>query len=243
MVVPWFFGVAERDHELQNPTSPEKIRRLGELLRLGPETRVLDLACGKGGPALLLASTFGCHVLGVEQAEEFAAAARERAAAARLDHLIEIVEADARSFPLEPATWNVVLCLGASFVWDGLPDTLAALTPAVRPGGYLAVGEPYWRQWPLPDGVNDRGFVDLPATAERFTGAGLRLIGLIASSLDDWDRYESLHWRALEEWLAAHPDDPDASEIRERHERYRDEYLRLQRALLEWGIFAAWKPR
>jgi SAM-dependent methyltransferase len=210
-------------------------------MRFGPDSRVLDLACGKGGPALLLASTFGCHVLGVEQSDEFAAAARERAAAARLDHLIEIVEADARSFPLEQEAWNVVLCLGASFVWDGLSGTLAALTPAVRPGGYLAVGEPYWRRWPLPDGVDDEGFVDLAATVERFTAGGLRLVGMIASSLDDWDRYESLHWRALEEWLASHPDDPDAPEIRERHERYRDEYLRSQRALLEWGLFVGWK--
>jgi len=241
VAVPWFFAVSERRHELQNPTSPDKIRRLGELLRLGPDTRVLDLACGKGGPALMLASAFGCHVLGVERAEEFAAAARERAAASRLDHLVEIVEADARSFALEPEAWNVVLCLGASFVWDGLPDTLATLTPAVRPGGYLAVGEPYWRRWPLPEGVADQGFVDLPATVERFTSTGLRLVGLIASSVDDWDRYESLHWRALEEWLAAHPDDPDADGIRERHERYRDDYLGHERELLGWAIFACWK--
>jgi hypothetical protein len=33
------------------------------------------------------------------------------------------------------------------------------------------------------------------------------ITGIIAASDDDWDRYESLHWRALEEWLAEHPDD------------------------------------
>ena len=63
--MPWYYDIAERDHALQNPTSPEKIRRLGERLRLGPESRVLDLACGKAGPALLLAEAFGCRVVGV----------------------------------------------------------------------------------------------------------------------------------------------------------------------------------
>ncbi|MFY9579759.1 MAG: hypothetical protein WAQ33_10570, partial [Gaiellaceae bacterium] len=72
--------------------------------------------------------------------------------------------------------------------------------------------------------------------------AGLTPDTLIASSEDDWDRYESLHWRALEEWLAANPDDPDAPEIRQRHETNRDHYLRWGRELLGWAIFAARKP-
>ena len=62
--MPWYYAIAESDHELQNPTNPEKIRLLGERLRLGPESRVLDVACGKAGPAVLLASTFGCRIVG-----------------------------------------------------------------------------------------------------------------------------------------------------------------------------------
>jgi hypothetical protein len=65
--LPWFFAVAERDHLIQNPTSPEKIRRLGELLRLEPKSRVLDIASGRGGPAIILAESFGCHIVGVER--------------------------------------------------------------------------------------------------------------------------------------------------------------------------------
>jgi SAM-dependent methyltransferase len=169
-------------------------------------------------------------------------AARERVVAAGVGDLVEIIEADAHAFPLEPEAWDAALCLGASFVWDDLAGTLAALAPTVRPGGHVVVGEPYWREWPLPRGIDDQGFVALRETVARFESAGLALQGIVASSLDDWDRYESLHWRALEEWLDEHPRDPDGAEIRERHERNRDNYLSFERELLGWAIFVARKP-
>jgi SAM-dependent methyltransferase len=239
--MPWYFAVAERDHEIQNPTSTEKIRLLGERLRLDPETNVLDMACGKGGPAVILAREFGCRIVGVERAPEFASVARERVEAAGLADRIEIVERDATEFELESDRYDVAMCLGASFVWDGLDGTLAALTPAVRGGGKVVVGEPYWRRWPLPAEIDDEGYFPLRETVALFESAGLAVETVIASSEDDWDRYETLHWRALEEWLAANPADPDAAEIRLRHDRYRDEYLSRQRDLLGWAIFGARK--
>jgi SAM-dependent methyltransferase len=240
--VPWYYAVAERDHEIQNPTSAEKIALLGRYLGLGPETRVLDLACGKGGPALLLASTFGCRVYGIERAPEFVEVAHRRIEAAGLADLVEVVEADAHAVPLEPEAWDVALCLGATFVWDDLHGTLEALTPAVRPGGQVVIGEPYWKEWPLPRGIDDQGWLPLNETVARFESAGLVLEGLITSSEHDWDHYESQHWRALEEWLAETPRDPDAPDIRERHEQARDDYLSFQRELLGWAIFVARKP-
>ena len=230
----WPFEIAERDHVLQNPTSTEKIRLLGEYLRLAPGSRVLDIACGKGGPAIVLASTFGCNVVGVEVRPAFAEAARARVEAEGLESLIAVQTGDAREFPLEPEAWDAALCLGASFVWGNIADAAAALVPAVKPGGFVAIGEPYWREWPLRPGLDDHGYVDLPATAARFSEPGLALTGLIAADTDDWDRYESLHWRALEEWLADHP---EAEEIRYQHESFRSEHLAYRRELLGWAIF------
>jgi SAM-dependent methyltransferase len=241
--LPWFFAVAERDHVIQNPTSPEKIRRLGELLRLGPGDRVLDVASGKGGPAIILAETFGCRIVAVERAPEFVEAARERVAQIALDSLIEVIEHDASEFPLEPDAFDAALCLGASFIWDGLGGTLATLAPAVRPGGHVVVGEPFWRRWPLPDGIDAEGFTNLSGTIARFQTAQLLPVGLVAASEDDWDTYESFHWRALEHWLAEHPDDPDASHIRQRHEQAREQYLGAQRELLGWAMFVGAKRR
>ena len=242
--MPWYHAVVERRHELQNPTSPDKIRLLGKRLRLGSGSDVLDLASGQGGPAVLLAREFGCRIVCVERAEEFFEVARRRVREAALEALVELVHADGRDFPLERERYDAALCLGASFVWDGLPGTLQALTPAVRPGGHVAVGEPYWRTSPLPgDFEREPGeeFVTLPATVAHFEAAGLEPIALIDSSLDDWDRYESLHWLAAGEWLRENPDDPDADDIRARSERDRLRYLRWTRDLLGWAIVAGKK--
>ena len=236
----WWYAVVEARHELQNPTSPEKIRELGERLDLSPDSHVLDVASGKGGPALLLAETFGCRLTCVERAPEFVAAARERTAAADLEDRIEIVEADAAGYEL--GRYDAALCLGASFAYGGLVPTLERLRGAAP---LLAVGEPYWREWPLPalaDGgteerVAEEEFLPLPETIERAESAGIRVVSLIASSQDDWDRYESLHWLALDEWLTANPDHPQAGEFRARGAAQRTRYLAWERPVLGWAIF------
>jgi SAM-dependent methyltransferase len=234
----WPWETVERDHDIQNATSPEKIRLLGEHLRLGPESRVLDIACGKGGPALILAATFGCSILGIEVREGFAGEARARVAAAGLESLVEVQTADAATVAFEPGAWDVALCLGAAFVWGNIADAAAALHPAVRDGGSVAIGEPFWRQVPPPEGAHDGDFVSLSETVARFERAGFATTGIIAGSEDDGDRHNSLHWRAIEEWLVEEPDHPDAAAIRAQHEERRARYFRVDRAALGWAIFS-----
>ncbi len=239
--MPWYHAVVESGHDLQNPTSREKILLLGERLGLGPTSEVLDLASGRGGPALVLAGAFGCRITCVERAEEFDEAARRRVAEAGLEGLIESVREDAAAYPLEPDRYDVVMCLGASFIWNGLTGTIEALAPAVRPAGFLVIGEPYWRRWPLPAEYRlDPGedFETLPGVVERFEAGGFAPAFLIDSSLDDWDRYETLHWLTADTWLREHAGDPDAGEIRSRAARQRERYLRSERDLLGWAIFA-----
>jgi SAM-dependent methyltransferase len=238
----WSYEIAERDHAIQNPTSAEKIRLLGDYLRLGSESLVLDIACGKAGPALILAAAHGCRIVGVEQRPAFADKARERIAASGLESLIEVRTADGAEFPLEPEAWDAALCIGAAFVWGTIEEAAAALVPCVRAGGFVAIGEPFWRQWPLPDDVAVQDFVSLDATVARFEQAGLATTGIITASEDDWDHYESLHWRAVVEWLAEHPDHPGTDDVRSEHDRRKRDHFRLRHGLLGWAIFVGRKP-
>jgi SAM-dependent methyltransferase len=238
----WPWEIVERDHELQNATSPEKIRLLGEHLRLTRQSRVLDVACGKAGPAVILAATFGCQIRGIEVRPAFADEARARIAAAGVESLVEVETADAASVELEAEAWDAALCLGAAFVWGNIADAAAALWPAVRPGGGVAIGEPFWRQMPPPPDGHEGDFVSLADTVIRFESAGFATTGIIAGSDDDWDRHQSLQWRAVEEWLTEKPEHPNAAEIRARHEERRARYFRVDRGSLGWAIFTGRKP-
>ncbi|MFO7573083.1 MAG: class I SAM-dependent methyltransferase [Gaiellaceae bacterium] len=243
-MIPYYYVVAECDHELQNPTTREKLLLLGERLRLGPGSRVLDVASGRGGPAVLLASAFGCAVRGIEIAPEFHGAAVERAEEAGVSERVSFELADAREVALDPESYDVALCLGASFVWGSLAGTLDVLEPVVPPGGHVVVGEPYWRRLPLPDDYEDRRdpWTTFEGALAIFESGDLRVITAIPSSEEDWDRYETLRWRAAEEWLAANPHHPEAPEVRRIHEKFKRIYLRHGREHLGWAIFAGWKP-
>ena len=79
----------------------------------------------------------------------------------------------------------------------------------------------------------------LERTVGRFEEAWLGVISIVAASEDDWDRYVTLSWRALEEWLAEHDDDA----VRRQYEEEKQQSLRWQRELLGWAIFVGWKRR
>lgn len=236
----WWHAVVEAKHDLMNPTSPDKIRLLGERLDLGPMSHVVDIASGTCGPALILAREFGCRLTCVERAPEFVVRARERVEAAGLADRIEIVESDAESFGLRH--YDAALCIGATFAYGGLVPTLERLRPAAP---LLAIGEPYWRVWPLPpdpfageqERTDESEWLPLLETVERIESTGVRVVSLIASARDDWDRYETLKWQTLDEWLAANPGHPQADEFRARCAAERARYLGWERDTMNWAIF------
>lgn len=225
--------LVERDHDLQNPTSAEKIRLAGVYMRLQPQMTVLDIACGKAGPAVILAQEFGCRIQGVDVSAVFIEEARRRIADSGLEGLVSVEIADAAKMSDWPSC-DAALCLGAAFVWGHIGNAAAALREIVGAGGAIAVGEPFWREAgragsPASTTATDNGFVDLPQTVERFEAAGVDLTGMVAASEDDWDRYKSLQWRAAVEL--------GGEEVIEHHLARRDYYLSVRRAELGWAIF------
>ena len=202
------------------------------------------MASGRGGPALLLAERFGCHVHGVELSPEFHAVALERAAAAGLADRVTFELGDGAQAVHEPESYDAALCLGASFVYGGLADTVDALAPAVR------AREDTLRSASLSGGAcrcprttidRDEPYTTLEGTVTIFETCGLPVVSVIASSEDDWDRYETLHWKAVETWLAANPGRSRRRRDPRRHEHWKRKYLRHQRELLGWAIFVGWK--
>lgn len=240
---PWkFFDITHRDHVVCNPLSSEKLDELVRLLDLATGARVIDIACGKGEVLVRLAERYGIDGVGVDISPYCIRDAVQRAKARVPEARLTFLEMDGAQFDAEEGSFDLAMCLGASWVYGGYRGTLRALARLVRPGGQMAVGEPYWRTTPSPEYLAAAGLrADEFGTHAENVAAGVEegLVALytLVSSEDDWDRYEALQWRAAERYAAANPDDPDVPELLRKVRHSRDTYLRWGRQTLGWSVY------
>jgi ubiquinone/menaquinone biosynthesis C-methylase UbiE len=110
----------------------------GEKLGLTPESHLLDLGSGIGGPARFFAKTYGCKVTGIDLSEFNCRTAQGRTREAGLDHLVSFIHGNALEvhFPEESFT-HVFGCEA----WCYFPDKVQLYRNAYRalqPGGIIA---------------------------------------------------------------------------------------------------------
>lgn len=233
--------IAEADHRILNPFTEEKLRLLGEVSRIGPGTRILDLACGKGEMLCRWAADFGSAGHGVDLSEVFLAAARERAVELDVADRVTFERGDAGRYRAAER-FDVVACLGATWIGGGLTGTIGLMRPALADGGLLLIGEPYWVDDPPEAAYEALGcapgdFASLAGTLDRFEAAGLELVEMVLADPDSWDRYVASQWWTIHEWLRANPGDPDAPAMREFAAASRRSHLAYNRRYLGWGVF------
>lgn len=182
------------------------------------------------------------HGVGVDRSPHFVARARENVARRAPSADIELHEMDGAEYAAEAGSFDLACCVGASWVFGGHRGSLQALSRAVRPGGQVLVGEPFWRSEPAAEylAASGMGRHDFASHAGNVAiGEELGLVPLLAlvSSAEDWDRYEALQWRAAARHARAHPDDADLPELLERVARARNEYLTWGRATVGWALY------
>jgi len=250
-----FFAIAHADHVVCNPTSIGKLDELIALLDLPPGPRILDVACGKGELLLRIAERYdkgdsyghGLDAVAIDISPYCIADLREkyhlRAPRARL----ELLEMDGADYKAPPDSFDLAMCVGASWIFDGMEGTLRYLTTATRSGGKVLVGEPFWIAEPPAEYLESSALKrDQFGSHENNVAAGVAAglmpwLALVSNS-DEWDRYETLQWRAAARYALAHPEDPDMPELLDRVEHSRREYLRWARTILGWSLYLFAKP-
>jgi SAM-dependent methyltransferase len=179
---------------------------LKELLHRHPVAglRVLDIACGTGTLALILASE-GWDVWGLDRSAAMLEQARAKAANANLSGSVVFVEADMRSvasaIPL--ASFDLVTCTYDSLNYllteSDLGACFRSVAAALRPGG-LFVGDMNTRHfleyhWGACEIQEQSGYVQVtqsyfdPTTAT----TTMLLTGLVGNDDQGYARFEEIH--------------------------------------------------
>ena len=241
-----YFDVTHRAHTYCNPVSAPTVRDLEAVLDLQPGMRVLDIASGLGEMLIGFAERHGVRGVGVELSHAFLHRAEARQAERVPDADIRFLEMKGEDYVLDDeGPFDVVMCIGASWIWDGYAGTLDALTALAKPGGLIVSAEPYWLQKPDPeyleaDGCTEEQFFTLHGCYRIAMEKGLRLVWMRTSSMQEWDRYEMLQAAAMDRFERENPDHPDLAEIQARCDPGREVYVKWGRETMG---FAFWMFR
>ena len=152
-----------------------------ELVPIQAHERALDVGAGLGGPARLVATACGCHVVCLELSPDYCAGARLLNRLTGLEDRVEVQERSALDLPFPQASFDLVWMQNVGM---NIADKLRLYTEVhrvLKPGGRFAfqeiaageVGQPYfplpWATHPadsflvpvadLPAGLEERGFV------------------------------------------------------------------------------------
>ncbi|WP_405422133.1 GNAT family N-acetyltransferase [Streptomyces erythrochromogenes] len=187
----------------QAPGSDASTRALLSLCGpLPARPRVLDLGCGPGRSALLLAAEAGGHgpdgaeVTAVDLHGPFLDELRTAAAARGLADRVRTVEADMNALPAEEVadgSFDLVWAEGSAYI-AGFDTALARWKRLLAPGGTLVLTECEWTAAEPSAGA--RAFWDaqypLRSTAANVAAAqaaGYRVLGVHPLPGSDWDEY------------------------------------------------------
>jgi SAM-dependent methyltransferase len=231
--------IAEREIELVNPTSPEKIVTIGRVAGMSPGQRVVDFGCGYAEPLVLWAVNFGLAGVGVDLRPKTIDRARLKIAERGLSGQLRVFQGQGAEFPHEPGSFDYAACIGASFVWENLDEALQALKRAIKPSGKILLGEVYWLKDAVPpDLAKSQPAIHSEAgLLKQFRKAGLEVEYILHSSVDDWDRYETANWHGLITWMKENPLDPDLAEVVQHLHESQEEYILYGREYFGWALY------
>jgi sarcosine/dimethylglycine N-methyltransferase len=130
-------------------------REMAVLAGLTTGHELLDIGCGIGGPARILAAEFGCRVTGIDLAPEFVRSARVLTEVCGLSDRVTFIEGNALAMPFEDSRFDVAWTQHVVMNIEDRPGFYRETARVLKPGGRLAFfdilagsGEP--PDYPLP---------------------------------------------------------------------------------------------
>jgi serine/threonine-protein kinase HipA len=116
---------------------------------LPPIPRIVDLGCGAGAGALILAEWFDTTITAVDFARPFLDDLESRASAQGLNHLIKTVEADMGNLNWPPDSIDLLWSEGAAYILT-FEGALKTWRPLMAPDGIAVISEITWFTSDIP---------------------------------------------------------------------------------------------
>ncbi|CAM3120352.1 class I SAM-dependent methyltransferase [Paenibacillus sediminis] len=239
-----FSHIAHQHHLFHNPISEAKINRIIDLIPLHPNDQIIDIGAGKGELPIRFIEKYGVNAVAIELFEGSIAAGEKNAKGRIPSEKLQFINQDAKEVinTYLNGQFSLGICIGSSHALGGYEETITALRKAVKKGGYILIGEGYWRKKPSPDylaalGAEESEMKSHLGTIEAAEALGLTALWSTIASEDDWDEYEWLYSMSIENECHNHPDHPDRDWMLNKIRNWRKIYLTWGRDTLGFGLY------
>jgi SAM-dependent methyltransferase len=232
-----YWAIAEADIEIQNPVTDRKLRLLDDYCDIRDGLKVLDVGCGKAWVMRQWAERYDIEGTGLETNPAFLDFARNRPPRRGS---ISYVEGPAEAFVPEPASYDVVLCLGATFALGGFVQAVEWMVGAAKPGAAIVVGDLTLKHRPTVQTHQHLPLdpVELAAVVQRH---GAEVSAMISASDADFERYASHHRHATVRWALHNKTHRDHADVVDKSAADWSYYIRTIRPMLGWSIVVGHK--
>ena len=217
------------------PIGEAAVEELLTLLPLNAASTVVDIGCGRAQLLGRLVKRFELMATGVDIDKDALELARKS-----VGERVILVHQAAADFQPEMC-FDLAICIGSSHALGGLVPTLTRLRSLVKPGGYMLLGEGYWKKEPEQAYLDAFGgsrdeLLSFGGNVDCALTQGLSPVWSAVSSERDGDHYEGLYRFAMSRFLTENPDDPEAETFRQRSETWYNAYLRWGRETMGFTL-------
>ena len=193
---PGFFDFAAEVGLTKNIGGIEATETLLQMCNLGEGKYILDVGCGVGVTACVIAKKYGCRVAGVDINARMVERSKERATREKLADRIEFKIGDAQDLPFEDNLFDAVITESVTVFPADKQKAVNEYARVTKPGGFVGLNETVWLKVPPPPEViawaeQDVGANIQPQTSETWTGllqnAGLKEITIKTYTIQTQD--------------------------------------------------------
>jgi len=137
-----------------HPGGLKATRKLEDSLQINSNTKVLDIACGKGSTAFYLAGKYSCSVVGIDLSEELIQEAKDSCKKKGLNDKVKFQVGNAMDLPYEDNQFDVAISQGILVFVDDKIKTINEASRVIKKGGKAGWIELSWKKEP------DEAFLD-----------------------------------------------------------------------------------
>ena len=171
-------------------------RELAMRLGLWPESRVLDVGCGVGGPMRSIARVSGAHIVGINNNDYQVGRTEAHNRALGLDRHCTVRKGDFMALPFEPESFDAAYAIAATCHAPSLEGVYAEVRRVLKPGGRFACVEWCTTARFDPDNHDHRGLREAVAAGNGLVAVLSMEEALAAARGAEFDVYRSRRFGA-----------------------------------------------